>query len=172
METYLKIRAILEKNCADAEREIKFYNEVRRMLVEKFSGKRVDTKRTLNYIRSIHLTWTVTWHCIGSSQYIMVWGGDSGFKDYNDAGRVCINRCRDIGYFDTVELDRDNPAIPSTIKAQANRLSLLGGEGSYAYRLERLATQIDSFNAQHKQLTEKLEAMGIDQYDIKSLTKL
>lgn len=172
METFLKIRKILEKNYVEAQREIGFYTEVRRMLVEKFTGKRVDTKRTLTYIQSQHPTWIVTWYNMGNSLYLRVWGGDSGFKDSNDFARVCMNKCRDIGQFDATEFDRDNPSIPSTIMEQAKREKLLNETRADEVNvLHYLAAEIDAFN-DHKDMIVGLLAEQVDHYDIEKLAKL
>jgi len=165
-ETYLKLRSILEKVYEETERELVFFAEIRRLLVEKFVGKQIN-KRVITYIHSKHPSWLVSFYGVGNSTYIRVWGGDSGFT-YDNHGRVFI------GYHDThsngfsVEaFDANNQQIPSTIAAQTQREALLADTAE----MLAIGERIESFNADRDRLDALLEKHA-DRYAFKKLAGL
>lgn len=167
-----KYRTILATARHEYNRDLKLYYEIRSLLVEKFTGKKI-TKRALDYIRSKHPSWTVylagvAMRGVRSSTYIRVWGGDSGWTTGNNCGSVCL------GYFDThangfnpAKLDENNPSIPNTEKAKrAVEIALAN-----PCVIEEVSNTIDEFVAMKNKLVKVLEYLP-EHYELERLAGL
>lgn len=153
-DTHLRIRGIMEDAHALYMREVKFYTEMRRLL-EKFAGKRVDTKRTITYITSIHPSWTVSFkHIANSHTSLRVWGGDSSFKSYDDAGCVMLGYNNELHNYDLALLDKYNPGIESA-KHEMKRIEDFLNTPENIYEI---AETIDNFNALREKIVPKISA--------------
>lgn len=154
-DTLQKIRNFLQKSYEDTKRDIELHDDIRQLLVEKFQGKKI-TKRTLTYIQQKHPSWTVNYYGIANSVYIRVWGGDSGFKDHNDYGRVYLGQ-HDTHFdgFDVAKFDECNLSVVNARKEQEARFKLLMD----ADRLTTIAAAIDQFNAQRAALLEAVKSL-------------
>lgn len=165
-ETFLRIRTIMEKAHEYYEREVKFYKVIREMLAEKFTGKRVDTKRTLTYINSLHPTWTVCFQTVGSHTNLRVWGGDSGYKDHNDYGRVMLGYDNELHVFDPNKMDEHNAWIKANERSIVRIESILDDPNL----MRVIADNIDRLNEQRESLLKMIESIP-EQSEIEKLIK-
>ena len=111
-DTYLRIRTLMEEAHANYEREVKLYAEVRRILAEKFTGKRVDTKHTINYITKVQPLWHASFEHLSNHVNLRVWPGwVGGQREWNDHSRFMLGYDSELHTFDPALMDKHNMSV-------------------------------------------------------------
>lgn len=166
-QTVIRINRIMKEARANYEREVNLYAEIRRILAEKFTGKRVDTKHTINYIQKVKPTWTASFQGVSNHVNLRVWGGDSGYKDWNDYGRIMLGYTNELYNFDPALMDKHNMSIENA-KHELARIEEFLNSSAY---IDLLAKAIDNFNSMRERLLNDLGGCP-EHYALKKLAGL
>ena len=139
------VRKLVEYRIEEETRALAIVQEIHGILKTKFHGKKL-TKRLATVIQKAHPDWSVFYdRSAGMSLHLNVWGGDSGFPEFDKRMRILIAYDNEMEAYDSAVFPDRAVCYYAGIKRNKARAAFLNSRDpeNLAIAMVRLKTAKD-----------------------------